>query len=264
MEGVATPLPGSDDAAHSSGARVLLLDEDPDLGISLSATEFEAARRLSAVRVVELTAGPWTNPADAIPEQAIGLLVVKGIAGARINVGDRHGLELVSVGDILRPWAGFEPYDGSPVVTSWSVFSPARLAVIETRLAPLLARWPSLLNAIVQRQTIRQRRLLFQLTAMSMNSVEDRLLYEFWHLADRWGRMTAEGVLLPLPLSHRDLADLAGARRPSITAALTSLRRRDLVLPMESRGLWLLRGEPPADLDRLHEQAALGPVSVSG
>lgn len=217
---------------------------------------------MSAVKVIEHAPGPWSHPGAAISDDAIGLLVLSGIAGARVSVGDRHGLELVSEGDILRPWAGFAPYDGSPLVTSWSVFTTLRLAVLDTRLAPLLARWPSLLNAIVQRQTIRQRRLLFQLTAMSMNSVEDRLLYQFWHLADRWGRVTPDGVRLTLPLSHRDLADLSGARRPSVTAALTSLRRKGQVVPTTPRGQWLLHGEPPADLDSLHEQAALDPVTV--
>lgn len=244
------------------GRRSRLLDEDPDLGLGLSPSDFEAARRHSAVKVIEHSPGPWSHPGAAISDDAIGLLVLSGIAGARISVGDRRGLELVSEGDILRPWAGFAPYDGSPLVTSWSVFTPLRLAVLDSRLAPLLARWPSLLNAIVQRQTLRQRRLLFQLTAMSMNSVEDRLLYQFWHLADRWGRMTVDGVVLPLPLSHRDLADLCGARRPSVTAALTSLRHKAQLYPSSPRGEWRLCGDPPADLDTLHEQAALDPVSV--
>ncbi len=56
-----------------------------------------------------------------------------------------------------------------------------------------------------------------------------------WHLADRWGRVRSEGVVLPLRLTHSVLADLVAARRPTVTTSLSELARQELVEPTEPR-----------------------------
>ena len=47
--------------------------------------------------------------------------------------------------------------------------------------------------------------------------VEDRLLLTLWHLAERWGKVTPDGIVVPLPLAHRRLADLVGTYGPAAT-----------------------------------------------
>jgi hypothetical protein len=47
----------------------------------------------------------------------------------------------------------------------------------------------------------------------------------FWQLADRWGQMTPEGVVLPLPLTHELLGQLVGLHRPTTSTALQRLTR---------------------------------------
>jgi CRP/FNR family cyclic AMP-dependent transcriptional regulator len=56
--------------------------------------------------------------------------------------------------------------------------------------------------------------------------VEDRVLALLWHLAERWGRMTPEGVVVPLCLTHETLGRLAGAARPTVSLALGELTKR--------------------------------------
>ena len=56
-----------------------------------------------------------------------------------------------------------------------------------------------------------------------------RLLLLLWHLAERWGRVTPDGVRIPLRLRHHMLADLLAVRRPSATAALQPLMSEGLV-----------------------------------
>jgi len=46
-----------------------------------------------------------------------------------------------------------------------------------------------------------------------------------WHLADRWGRMTPDGVHVPVALKHELPADLVCVRRPTATVALQRLAR---------------------------------------
>lgn len=54
--------------------------------------------------------------------------------------------------------------------------------------------------------------------------VERRLLLKLRQLAEKWGRVTPEGVRLDLRVTHQELADMVGAARESITVALASLR----------------------------------------
>lgn len=61
------------------------------------------------------------------------------------------------------------------------------------------------------------------------SQVRPRLLLLLWHLADRWGRVTPDGVRIPLRLRHGMLAELLAVRRPSATAALQQLISDGLV-----------------------------------
>jgi CRP-like cAMP-binding protein len=84
--------------------------------------------------------------------------------------------------------------------------------------------------------------------------VDVRLHLLFWHLAARWGRVGSGGVTVPLRLTHAVLAELAAARRPTVTSALTQLAGEGLVRPVD--GGWLLSGEPPGALRELAPVAA--------
>ena len=59
--------------------------------------------------------------------------------------------------------------------------------------------------------------------------VERRLLLKLRQLAERWGRVTPDGIRLDLRLTHQELANMVGAVRESVTIALGRLaeRRRD-------------------------------------
>jgi DNA-binding GntR family transcriptional regulator len=74
--------------------------------------------------------------------------------------------------------------------------------------------------------------------------------------------MTRDGVILPLPLTHKLLASMIGAHRPSVTTALGTLRTRG-VLERRSDGAWLLRGSPPRELEDLRRAAAVIAPNVS-
>jgi CRP-like cAMP-binding protein len=68
--------------------------------------------------------------------------------------------------------------------------------------------------------------------------VERRLLLKLRQLAERWGRVTPDGIRLDLRLTHQELANMIGAVRESVTIALGRLadageiemRRRDLII----------------------------------
>jgi hypothetical protein len=72
--------------------------------------------------------------------------------------------------------------------------------------------------------------------------------------------VSPQGVRLPLALPHRTLATLVGARRPSVTTALSGLSRDGLVERTEDG--WLLHGDPTEVLpERLHSPLPTAPAA---
>ena len=51
-------------------------------------------------------------------------------------------------------------------------------------------------------------------------------------------------MIVPLALTHRILGQLVGARRPTVSTALSELAERE-ELTRRPDGSWLLRGDPP-------------------
>ena len=130
-----------------------------------------------------------------------------------------------------------------------------QLALLDARLITLSARWPELMQGVLRRAIERSHALALNVAIHSLQHVELRLLVLFWHLADRFGRVTPEGTVVPLKLSHGDLAELIGSQRPSVSLRLAGLGASGQLRRRPDR-TWLLRGEPPAS----YATCALGPA----
>ena len=104
----------------------------------------------------------------------------------------------------------------------------------------------------MDRMVRRAHALAFQLAVSHLKLVETRLLAVLWYYADSWGRVTPEGTVLGVPLTHALLARVVGARRPSVSTALGRLHDRGLVERIE-HGQWLLLGDRPSELEDLAE-----------
>jgi CRP/FNR family cyclic AMP-dependent transcriptional regulator len=239
-----------------SGTRSLiaLLDADPELGDGLAPDDLRAARRAVGVHVKALETGAWAPLDEEWPAApALGLLMLEGLVTRDIVFAGRTTTELGGAGDVLRPWEDDVQFDPLPFAVAWHVHEPTRVAILDARFALATARWPALAAAVSRRHVRRARGLAFQLAIAQLPRVDDRLLVLLWALAERWGRVSPQGVRLPLQLPHRTLATLVGARRPSVTTALSGLARDGLVERTENG--WLLSGDP-ADVfpERLHAQ----------
>jgi CRP/FNR family transcriptional regulator, cyclic AMP receptor protein len=222
---------------------ISLLDADPELGEGLADGDLEAAERLVVVQTRKVEAGPWDPAAeDCRVAATVGLLVLEGVATRDIVFVGRTTTELVGAGDVLRPWEDDVQFDPLPFTVAWHVHEPMRVAVLDARFALATARWPTLAGAVSRRHVRRARSLAFQLAIAQLPRVDDRLLVLLWAMAERWGRVAPQGVRLRLRLPHRTLATLVGARRPSVTTALSGLARQGLVERTEDG--WLLRGDP--------------------
>lgn len=241
----------------STDAGVLLLDADPDLGAALAGEEFAVARRHLRARVQVLEPGAWEpEPADPAPD--LGLLVLDGVLARDVSVRGRCCAEVVGAGDVLRPWDQDEAAFASVRHDfRWAVLRRSRVAVLDARVAAVLAGWPCVVSALLGRSLRRVRAMGLQSALTQVQGVDVRLHLVLWHLADRWGRVTPKGVVLELPLTHDLLGRMIGARRPSVTSALQRLDRESLVQRQDD-GTWLLRGTPE-EIDLHHEPARRRP-----
>jgi len=242
--------------------RVHLLREDPDLGAHIPPSEQSWAVEHCVVHAINLPRGTWNHVETQMSPAAIGLLVLDGLLIRRVGVDGRFGAELLGEGDLLRPWHGEDLESTLPQTTGWKLVTGARLAVLDERAAARMARYPALIGAIAGRALDRARRLALMMAIIHHPRIDVRLHMLFWHLADRWGHVRRDGVILPLNLSHSVLADLIAAQRPSVTGALGKLTERGLVVS-EPAG-WLLGGGPPGELLELQEVEVTDPGNGDG
>ena len=227
----------------SARRKLPLLDVDPDLGSLVPADRLEAARHELDVEVHRLEQGPWSAGGDQANPEHVGLLLLDGVISREVVVSDTVSTELLGPGDVVRPWSIQEPSSLLQLTIRWNALTEARVAVLDRRFGAQLSRWPEVNAALIDRVNDRAQRLAVTQAISQLNRVDRRLQSLFWHLAERWGRMTPDGVAIPLTLSHRMLGQLVGARRPTVSTAISDLADRGEVIRRED-GTWLLTGEP--------------------
>ena len=193
----------------------------------------------------------------AADSSALGFLIIEGLLMRRVVVANTRCTELLGRGDVLRPWS-MDSADMSsvPVEADWRVVgASAKFAVLDRYVTKQLGNWPAIMAELFDRTIRRARWLSFQLAVCHTKQVRTRLLMILWHFADRWGRVTTDGVAVGLQLSHETLGEIVGARRPTVTTALGRLREEGKLEPAAG-GRWLLLGEAP---DFLGEAAVGAP-----
>jgi CRP/FNR family transcriptional regulator, cyclic AMP receptor protein len=123
------------------------------------------------------------------------------------------------------------------------VIEAPELAVLGEPAQAVLGEFPEIYAVLVDRLAGRAHRVSVAQAISQLNGVDRRVLTLFWHLAERWGRISGEGVVVPLAVPHRIVAQLVGARRPTVSTALGALVREGRLTRLPDGG-WLLRGEP--------------------
>jgi CRP/FNR family transcriptional regulator, cyclic AMP receptor protein len=236
---------------------ISIVDADLDLAELLDDEELERARREALARVQRLSPGEWD--AGAAREADVhhrGFLIVEGLLSRDVEVLGRRCCELIGPGDVMRPWRWDDEGSHVQAEIGWKVLEPTRLATLDHGLVLRIVPWPQLGVELFNRGTRRAHHLAVALAISHHQRVDDRLLLTLWHLAERWGRVHRDGIVLPLPLGHQRLADLVGAHRPTVTTALGDLAREGIV-GRRDNGDWVLHGSPPEQLRHHRLVAAL-------
>jgi CRP-like cAMP-binding protein len=207
-----------------------LLDLDPDLGSSIDREEWEQARQASRANVVRVGRGRWALPDScADRDDIIGLIVIDGVFTRELALNEHVALELLCRGDVLLLPPTVSDDLGMSSGITLTALSKGRLVVLSDKFIRAAACWPSLLTNLHRRIEAQRQRLTMQGLAAHLPRAEDRLLLTLWLLANSCGRVTPEGTILPLALTHEVLARLTAARRPTITLALHALETSDCI-----------------------------------
>ena len=240
-----------------------LLDLEPDLARDLDADQHHVLRRRTLVPSVSLRPGlfdPHALGAGGIPPR--GFLVIHGLVVRYVHIAGGVASDLLGPGDILSI---VEADDALvPVRTRWTSCSHARVALIDDEVLDVLERTPAIAGRLLLRAARQVDRLAVLRGVSQLPRVEQRLLALFWLLAERWGRVTAAGVVVPIAVTHETLGRMVGARRPTVSLALKELAQ-DGSVERRTDGSWILdrsavdRLRPP-ELEAAPPDAALLPL----
>ena len=200
------------------------------------------ARHQLVARTLWVETGHWEPLAGDLPPRFdgwLGMLVLDGLLVRQVEFDDLRCCELLGPGDVLRPWDEDDSAGTIECETTWRVLEPTRLALLDAPFARRAARWPSVTGELLQRTLRRTRSQSVLLALTQARRADVRLRTLFAHLADRWGRVTPEGIVIPLRLTHSVIAQLTGLRRPSVSISLAELEREGEIVRL-SKDAWLI------------------------
>jgi CRP/FNR family transcriptional regulator, cyclic AMP receptor protein len=224
--------------AANRRSRVALLQVDPGLRAAVPEPERPLAERAVVVPSFELGPGHWRTDDLREDDDALAALVVRGLGTRQITIAGRRSAELLGPGDVFRPWASVDPV--IPAESRWASGSRVVVAVLDGRFVAAARRWPQLFAVVHDRLAEQLERSTMRAAIMSLPRVEQRILGIFWQLAERWGTVRSEGVVVDLAITHELIGQLIGAQRPTVSLALQALAGEGL-LQRTSHDSWMLR-----------------------
>lgn len=226
----------TDGSPLSRGVR--LLDVMPDLQLGVPEAERSDARRLLVAPLRTLPAGPLEMTFGGERGFPFAMVVLEGLLLRNTYLRERAATELIGTGDILDTRPDVEELSIA-MSTEYVVHREVSVALLDDRFRRAARRWAGLHDVIHAQLSRQRRRASVHLAILHISRVEDRILALFADLADRWGRVTPEGITIDLTLTHDVLGRLVGSRRPTVTLALAELAD-DGALVRRQDGSWLL------------------------
>ncbi len=221
--------------------RVSLVEVVPELADRLSGAALEDASHTVLLKTVRVEPGEFCLPeiyaqAGAQPP-VVGAVVVGGLVSSAMDLGGRTCTRLHGPGDLLSiP----EASDLLPATATQVAGDGVTLATLDRSFAIAQTRWPALGLALLEHALIQGQRGMLQQAISQLPRVEDRLMATLSVLAERWGRVGPQGVVVELPLTHELLGRMVGSRRSTVTIGLRALVE-DGSLRLDD-GRWVLAG----------------------
>jgi CRP/FNR family cyclic AMP-dependent transcriptional regulator len=240
---LSTALPGQRAGRGAGGtqaAAVRVLDVVPAMRDAIPAEEraYAYAAMVAAAQTTEC--GPLRLPATTAPGRPFAAIIVSGAVLRETSLGDRCAGELFGAGDVIDIGGGPETeLSLVPAQTVHTAHQPVTLALLGNRFRAAASRWPGLHDVLGEQRAQQVRRASRHLAILALPRVDERIVALFGDLAERWGHVTPEGIRIDLPLTHVAIGQLVGARRPTVSLALTDLAAAGRLSRRPDRS-WLL------------------------
>lgn len=116
----------------------------------------------------------------------------------------------------------------------------------------MLKNQPELSLKLTKEVGKRRREIESRLEDMVFRSVPARLAHLLLNLADKYGKEKKEGILLDIPLTHMEIANLIGSTRETTTTELNNFKREGLIT-VKTRDIYLTDPEGLLDLAKVYE-----------
>jgi CRP-like cAMP-binding protein len=142
-------------------------------------------------------------------------------------------LALHGPGDLFGELA---PFHGGEAPATAVAVTPSRIfAVPREDWLRMVDENPQLQRGLHEHMARRLAEAWRLVRMLSRYTTEARLKSALLMLAERWGQPHEEGIEIAIDLTHRTLADLAGASREKVTRALGLLQQKGLVRVVRRR-----------------------------
>ena len=257
---VATLMPGERQPDDRRGRRmppaaaVSLVSVLPEIVATVPARDRQPAERALMLPLVSARDADLTDVIGTQTPAAFDFLIVDGIVLKQTTLIDRSALELLGPGDLLAPPLTAARQFESRAASRYLAHGQVSLAAIEGHFRQAARRWPGIAEFLHDRLARQIHHASMQLAMLHLPRIQDRLIALFADLAERFGRVTADGILIDLPLTHEVIGGLVGNRRPTVTLALGELASNGLLERLDgdrwklARKIVFGRVEPPPSL----------------
>ncbi len=168
------------------------------------------------------------------PARSVYIVREGGVKESQITPeGKEVILALHGPGDLFGELAQFH---GNQVIATCTTLLPSHVLMIPREdWERLLAEHPPLARGLMAHLARRIDDSWRLVRMLSRYTTEARLKSVLLLLAERWGQPREEGIEIALDLTHRTLADLAGASREKVTRAIGVLQQKGLVKVIKRR-----------------------------
>lgn len=162
--------------------------------------------------------------------------------------GKEKTLAIVTVGDVIGEMAAFGQHFRSASVKAMEATEVVYIP--QQRFEGLLTKMPALSLRITEIVTERLRRTNRQIAQLVNSNSRTKVLCQLVNLAELSGKEDRRGILIPLRLTHGDIASLAGVARETVTKVFHELEAQGIIA-FENRKMII------SSLDKLKKDISL-------
>jgi CRP-like cAMP-binding protein len=142
-------------------------------------------------------------------------------------------LNVISPGEMLGEVAAF---NGEPYPATAQAMEPTVVASIhQDDYLRLLNQYPALALKVIEEQGRRLREAQDMIRSMAVERVERRIARILLKLAATAGSSSEDGILIELPLTRQDIAEMAGTTVETAIRTMSKFRKRGLVRTKRGR-----------------------------